>query len=81
MNPRLLTMCIAAVAQVTAEAGEQHRVHLRLEGDATHDAAVRALEDGGHPVVRLRLNDPYDLGGQFLRSPLARPACAKAFAA
>jgi len=36
------------------------------EGDNdTHDAAVQALEDAGHPVVRLRLRDLYDLGGQF----------------
>ncbi len=40
-------------------------VYLRLEGDDTHDAAIQALEDAGHPVVRLRLNDLYDLGGQF----------------
>ncbi|MEE8391972.1 MAG: bifunctional transaldolase/phosoglucose isomerase [Anaerolineae bacterium] len=40
-------------------------VYLRLEDDDTHDAAVHALKDAGHPVVRLRLNDLYDLGGQF----------------
>jgi transaldolase/glucose-6-phosphate isomerase len=56
-------------------------VHLRLDGsagltiggDETHDAAQRpelveglaALEAAGHPVVRLNLHDPYDLGGQF----------------
>jgi hypothetical protein len=45
-------------------------VYLRLDGDdATnikHDAAIQALEDAGHPVVRLRLRDLYDLGEQFL---------------
>lgn len=40
-------------------------VHLRLEGDDTHDADVQALEGAGHPVIRLQLNDLYDLGGQF----------------
>ena len=40
-------------------------VHLRLDGDDTHDAAVLALQEAGHPVVRLRLSDPYDLGGQM----------------
>ena len=40
-------------------------VHLRLNDDETHDAAVQALEEAGHPVVRLRLGDRYDLGGQF----------------
>jgi len=48
-------------------------VHLRLDGstglttggDETHDVALAALEAAGHPVVRLNLQDPYDLGGQF----------------
>jgi transaldolase/glucose-6-phosphate isomerase len=40
-------------------------VYLRLEEDGTNDSAVQALEDAGHPVVRLRLRDLYDLGGQF----------------
>lgn len=40
-------------------------VYLRLDGDDTHDADVEALEDAGQPVVRLRLVDPYDVGGQF----------------
>jgi hypothetical protein len=40
-------------------------VYLRLDGDATYDAAVQALEDADQPVVRLRLRDIYDLGEQF----------------
>jgi glucose-6-phosphate isomerase len=40
-------------------------VYLRLEGDDTHELAVQALEEAGHPLVLLRLNDLYDLGGQF----------------
>ena len=40
-------------------------VQLRLNGDETHDAALVALEGAGHPVVRLNLHDPYNLGGQF----------------
>ena len=47
-------------------------VYLRLdsgEGSAgetrAQDAAVQAIEDAGHPVVRLRLRDRYDLGEQF----------------
>ncbi len=40
-------------------------LHLRLEGDDTHDEAVAALERAGHPVIRLELRDPYDLGAQF----------------
>lgn len=37
-------------------------VHLRLDGDDAYDAAIRALEDAGHPVVRLRQHDRYGLG-------------------
>lgn len=40
-------------------------VYLRLEGDHTYDAAVEALAAAGHPVVRLCLQDLYDLGEQF----------------
>ncbi|HUT72990.1 MAG TPA: bifunctional transaldolase/phosoglucose isomerase [Desulfatiglandales bacterium] len=40
-------------------------VHLRLYGDETHDAAIAELERAEHPVVRLLLHDPYDLGKQF----------------
>ncbi len=38
---------------------------LTTGGDDTHDAAIQALEDADHPMVRLNLHDPYDLGGQF----------------
>jgi transaldolase/glucose-6-phosphate isomerase len=40
-------------------------VHLKLDGDDTHDLALRALEGAGQPIVRLRLRDLYDLGDQF----------------
>jgi len=40
-------------------------VYLRLDADGTHDGAVQALQDAGHPVVRLRLRDEYDLGAQM----------------
>jgi len=40
-------------------------VYLRLDGDDSYDEAVQALEAAGHPVVRLRLRDLYDLGDQF----------------
>jgi transaldolase/glucose-6-phosphate isomerase len=40
-------------------------VYLRVAGDDAHDAPVQALEDAGHPVVHLHLDDLYDLGGQF----------------
>jgi transaldolase/glucose-6-phosphate isomerase len=40
-------------------------VYLRLPGDDTHDDAVQVLQDAGYPVVRVHLDDFYDLGSQF----------------
>ena len=40
-------------------------VRLRLQSDAAQDEALRVLEQAGHPVVTLELNDLYDLGAQF----------------
>jgi len=40
-------------------------VYLQLDGDTTYDAALDALAQVGHPVIRLHLQDKYDLGGQF----------------
>jgi glucose-6-phosphate isomerase len=46
-------------------------VHICLDGDADHDAALAALREAGHPVVRLNIKDLYDLGGQFFLWELA----------
>jgi transaldolase/glucose-6-phosphate isomerase len=48
-------------------------VYLRLLSapDATQDAAVDALERAGHPVVRIGMDDPYDLGAEFFRWEIA----------
>jgi transaldolase/glucose-6-phosphate isomerase len=44
-------------------------VYLRLQGvdggSETYDLGMQALEEAGHPVVRLPLQDLYDLGQQF----------------
>lgn len=40
-------------------------VYLKMSGDDSRDDAVTALEDAGNPVVRIYINDLYDLGGQF----------------
>ncbi len=44
-------------------------VYLRLEGDdnLAADAAMDAVASAGHPVMRLALQDRYDLGGEFFR--------------
>ena len=45
-------------------------VHIRMEKDPDN-AAVRALEKAGQPVVTLTLRDKLDLGGEFLRWEVA----------
>jgi glucose-6-phosphate isomerase len=40
-------------------------VYLQLLGDSTYDRAVKALENSGQPVLRLVMQDRYDIGGQF----------------
>ena len=48
-------------------------VYLRLTSkpDTTQDAALDALERAGQPVVRLVVDDPYDLGQEFFRWEIA----------
>src|SRR5207247_863411 len=48
-------------------------VYVRLTSapDASQDTAVHALERAGHPVVRVALDDPYDLGAEFFRWEIA----------
>ncbi len=40
-------------------------VYLRLADDDTHDSPVQELTRAGYPVIRLNLEDKYDLGAQF----------------
>jgi hypothetical protein len=46
-------------------------VFLLLREDRGHDAAMADLSAKGHPVLELRIGDPYDLGGEFFRWELA----------
>ncbi len=48
-------------------------VYLRLEAapDPAQDAAVEALEGAGHPVVRIAIDEIYDLGEEFFRWEIA----------
>lgn len=47
--------------------------YLRLEGgaDAAQDAAVKALEEAGQPVVRITVGEPYQIGQEFFRWEIA----------
>lgn len=38
------------------------------------DAGLKALREAGHPVIRFCLEDPYELGGEFLRWEVAAAA-------
>lgn len=48
-------------------------VYLRMASgpDPSQDAAMDALERAGHPVIRIALADPYDLGAEFFRWEIA----------
>jgi transaldolase / glucose-6-phosphate isomerase len=48
-------------------------VYVRLESgaDAAQDAKVAAIEEAGHPVVRITMADTYDLGAEFFRWEIA----------
>jgi transaldolase/glucose-6-phosphate isomerase len=48
-------------------------VYLRLLSapDAVQDKSVEELERAGHPVVRIAIDDPYDLGEEFFRWEIA----------
>ncbi len=49
-------------------------VGANLPGDAGTTAKVAVLEDAGHPVVRLAMNDAYDVGEQFYEWEIATAA-------
>jgi transaldolase / glucose-6-phosphate isomerase len=48
-------------------------VYLRLnhEADPAQDAAIAAIEAGGHPSVRISIDDVYNLGQEFFRWEIA----------
>ena len=46
-------------------------IRLETEPDAAQDAKVAALENAGHPVVRIAMPDTYGLGQEFFRWEIA----------
>ena len=58
-----------ALAAPDAYGRDRMFVYLRLRSasDAAQDAWADALERAGHPLVRIVLDDVYDLGGEFFR--------------
>ena len=60
----ILPVAGESLAEPNAYGADRLFVQLQLEGDDSQDAAVNALEEAGHPVLRLTLKDRYDLGAQ-----------------
>jgi transaldolase/glucose-6-phosphate isomerase len=62
-----------ALGQPEVYGGDRLFVYLRLRSapDAAQDQLVEALEGGGHPVMRIAVDDPYDLGEEFFRWEIA----------
>lgn len=46
-------------------------VYMHLDGDDAHDSDIQKLNDAGQPVVRIELQDKYDLGGEYFRWEMA----------
>ena len=53
-------------------------VAITLDGDDTSEVSLNALEDAGHPVIRIPLKDPLEVGAEFFRWELATAAAGVA---
>ena len=66
---------VAGEPMASAESYGDDRVfvYLRLNGDdnGAVDDSIQSIKSSGHPVVRLELQDKYDLGAEFFRWELA----------
>jgi transaldolase / glucose-6-phosphate isomerase len=62
-----------ALGQPEVYGGDRLFVYLRLRSapDAAQGQLVEALERAGHPVMRIAVDDPYDLGEEFFRWEIA----------
>ncbi len=67
------------------EAYGTDRVFVRIaladgRGDRQRDDLAAALETAGHPVIRIEIDDPIDLGGEFVRWEVATAIAGAALA-
>jgi glucose-6-phosphate isomerase len=46
-------------------------IYMKINGEDEYDEATGRLEQAGHPVVRITLEDIYDLGGEIYRWEIA----------
>jgi transaldolase/glucose-6-phosphate isomerase len=69
----ILPVANEAAGPPGAYADDRVFVYLELAGDddTAQAAAVDALEAAGHPVIRLALEDRYDLAGEMYRAEIA----------
>jgi glucose-6-phosphate isomerase len=70
-NKGILPVEGEAVAAPKMYGNDRVFVHLKLGAKDKYDKAVKALEQAGHPVIEIVLDDEYDLGGEFLRWEIA----------
>ncbi|NBC17127.1 MAG: bifunctional transaldolase/phosoglucose isomerase [Bacteroidetes bacterium] len=65
---------------VDAYGDDRFFVYFHVEGDedTEQQAALDALEDAGHPVARITLHDPFDLGRELFRWEMAVAAAGAA---
>ena len=50
------------------------RVFVHLRSDGSHDRAMHALAEAGHPVLTREISDPHELGNEFLQWEVATAA-------
>jgi RpiB/LacA/LacB family sugar-phosphate isomerase len=53
-------------------------VAITLDGDDSSELYLNALEDAGHPVIRIPVRDPLEVGAEFFRWELATAAAGVA---
>lgn len=46
-------------------------IHIQLKAEKEQDKKIEQLAKAGHPVVRIKLDEIYDLGGEFIRWEMA----------
>jgi transaldolase/glucose-6-phosphate isomerase len=69
----LIPVDLEPLGELSAYGDDRLFVHLTLDGDADDEQtrAIDALERHGHPIVRIRLKDPLQLGQEFFRWEIA----------
>ena len=61
-------------AEAKAYGGARDRLFAYMRLSPKHDRLVAALEKAGQPVIEIRLEDAYDIGGEFMRWEIATAA-------